>query len=97
MNRWRSWPALFAAAVLGLALAGLGAPTLTAQPRDKAPDEPAGKYRIHQARLSNREDYTLLLDTTTGRTWVLGLSRDGSRLSWFDLGLPTVDRPVERK
>ncbi len=74
---------------------------LFAQHKERQVEEPAagaGRYRIHQARLSNREDYTLLLDSVTGRTWVLGLSRDGTKLAWFDLGLPpTNDKVQERR
>src|SRR5438874_1845620 len=89
------------AAVLCFLVLGTRAPNLSAQPKEKPPEEapagPPGKYKIHQARLSTREDYTLLLDTTTGRTWVLGLSRDGSKLAWFDLGVPPLDNKAQER
>ena len=85
-------------AVVGLFLLGFVAPLLWAQPREPAPAGAVGKYKIHEVRLPNREEYTLLLDTSTGRTWVLGLSRDGSRLAWFDMGpLPLDSKPPEKR
>jgi hypothetical protein len=101
MNGGRMWLAILFA-IVGVTLFGSVGPTLWAQPREKpvevAPAGPVGKYKIHEVRLPNGEDHTVLLDTSTGRTWVLGLSRDGSRLAWFDMGpLPLDNKPPDKR
>lgn len=99
MNR-RTLLCALAAALLCFTSLSLQPGSLSAEQREKPAEEPAGaagRFRIHQTRLSNREDYTILLDTVTGRTWVLGLSRDGSKLSWFDLGLPPLDNKAQER
>jgi hypothetical protein len=95
--------AVMLAAGLGMGILGWLGAGLRAQPREKpveatAPAGPVDKYKIHEVRLANGEEYTLMIDTATGRSWVLGLSRDGSKLAWFDMGpLPLDNKPPERK